>query len=105
MSAALSNVGLAGIMALSAPVLGAIYPMAILLIALTFLPRALTEGRRVFPVAMLFTGGASVLLALKDAGAPLEVLDALPLAGAGLGWILPAAVGVGLGLALPARKG
>ena len=104
-SAALSNVGLAGIMALSAPVLGAIYPMAILLIALTFLPRALTEGRRVFPVAMLFTGGASVLLALKDAGAPLEVLDALPLAGAGLGWILPAAVGVGLGLALPARKG
>ena len=54
---------------------------------------------------MLFTGGASVLLALKDAGAPLEVLDALPLAGAGLGWILPAAVGVGLGLALPARKG
>ena len=103
-SAALSNVGLTGIMALSAPVLGAIYPMAILLMALSFLPRSLAEGRRVFPVAMLFTGAASVLFALKDAGVPLGFLDALPLAGMGLGWLLPAIVGVLLGLAMPARR-
>ena len=103
-SAVLSNAGLARIMALSAPVLGAIYPMAILLIALSFLPRSLAEGRRVFPVGMLFTGAASVLFALKDGGVPLTFLDALPLAGIGLGWLLPAVVGVLLGLALPARR-
>ena len=103
-SAVLSNAGLARIMALSAPVLGAIYPMAILLMALSFLPRSLAEGRRVFPVGMLFTGAASVLFALKDGGVPLTFLDALPLAGMGLGWLLPAIVGVLLGLALPARR-
>ena len=103
-SAVLSNAGLARIMALSAPVLGAIYPMAILLMALSFLPRSLAEGRRVFPVGMLFTGAASVLFALKDGGLPLTFLDALPLAGMGLGWLLPAIVGVLLGLALPARR-
>ena len=104
-SAVISNAGLAQIMAFSAPVLGAIYPMAILLIDLSFLPPALAQGRRAYPVGMLFTGTASVLLALRDVGAPLAILDALPLAGVGLGWILPAAAGVGLGLALPARKG
>ena len=54
-----------------------------------------------FPVGMLFTGTASVLFALKDAGVPLAFLDALPLAGLGLGWLLPAVLGVLLGLALP----
>jgi len=46
----------------------------------------------------------SVLFALKGLKVPLDFLDALPLADVGLGWVLPAGVGVVLGLLLSGRK-
>ena len=103
-SMVISNAGLAQILAVSAPVLGALYPVAIVLIALSFFQRWL-EGRRwVYPAAVLFTGVFSVLFALRDAGLPLGFLDGLPLAGVGLGWVLPALAGTVLGLLCSGRR-
>lgn len=103
-SMAISNAGLTQILEVSAPVLSAIYPVAIVLIALSFFQRWL-EGRRwVYPAAVLCTGVFSVLFALKGLKVPLDFLDALPLADVGLGWVLPAGVGVVLGLLLSGRK-
>ena len=64
-SMAISNAGLTQILEVSAPVLSAIYPVAIVLIALSFFQRWL-EGRRwVYPAAVLCTGVFSVLFACK----------------------------------------
>nr|WP_317324436.1 branched-chain amino acid transport system II carrier protein [uncultured Flavonifractor sp.] len=103
-SMVISNAGLAQIISVSAPVLGVLYPMAILLIVLSFFQRWLEGRRLVYPVAMLFTGVASLLYALLDAGLPLSFLKSVPLASMGLGWVLPAAAGILLGLLLSGRK-
>lgn len=103
-SMVISNAGLAQILAVSAPVLGALYPVAIVLIALSFFQRRLEGRRLVYPLAVLFTGVFSVLFALRDAGLPLGLLDVLPLSGVGLGWVLPALAGTGAGLLCSGRR-
>lgn len=103
-SMVISNAGLAQIISVSAPVLGVLYPMAIMLIALSFFQRWLEGRRLVYPVAILFTGAASLLYALRDAGLPLSFLNAVPLASLGLGWVLPAGAGTLLGLILSGKK-
>lgn len=103
-SMVISNAGLAQIISVSAPVLGVLYPMAIVLIALSFFQRWLEGRRLVYPVAILFTGVASVLYALLDLKLPLTFLEAVPLADLGLGWVLPAAAGILLGLLLSPKK-
>ena len=103
-SMVISNAGLAQIISVSAPVLGVLYPMAIMLIALSFFQTRLEGRRLVYPVTILFTGVASLLYALLDAGFPLSFLNAVPLASIGLGWVLPALAGVVLGLILSGRK-
>ncbi|WP_297210038.1 branched-chain amino acid transport system II carrier protein [uncultured Flavonifractor sp.] len=102
-SMVISNAGLTQIISVSAPVLGILYPMAIVLIALSFFQRWLAGKRWVYPLGVLFAGVFSVLDALKAVVPPLGVLDALPLTQAGLGWLLPAGAGVVLGLLLPGR--
>lgn len=123
----ISNAGLDRILQFSVPVLNAIYPVAIVLIALAFLNPLIKGWKRVYPCAILFTGAASVLYALEEcsfldkvlpwllgrlfgdavsgaaaaAGVRLEALLALlPGYEAGLGWILPAAAGCVLGILL-----
>lgn len=59
----ISNLGLAGIIRLSTPVLNAIYPIAIVLIALSFLPLA-AKKRAVWPLAIAFTAAQSICAAL-----------------------------------------
>lgn len=107
-SMAVAAAGLDLILRVSVPVLNAIYPVAIVLILLSFFQRLLEGRRRVYPMAILCTGIASVVFALADAGllpgAAREGLKLLPLAGVGLGWVLPAALGVGLGLILSPFK-
>lgn len=123
----ISNAGLDRILQFSVPVLNAIYPVAIVLIALAFLNPLIKGWKRVYPCAILFTGVASVLYALEEcsfldkvlpwllgrlfgnavsgaaaaAGVRLEALLALlPGYEMGLGWILPAAAGCALGILL-----
>ncbi|MEG0764526.1 MAG: branched-chain amino acid transport system II carrier protein [Pseudoflavonifractor sp.] len=100
----ISNAGLNMILKVSVPVLNAIYPVAIVLISLSFFQKWLKNLRYVYPMAILFTGVASVLYALVGISpvfAPVaEVLNLVPLAAMGLGWILPALLGIALGIAL-----
>ena len=103
-SMVISNAGLAQIISVSAPVLGVLYPMAIVLIALSFFQRWLEGRALVYPVAILFTGVASLLYALLSLGLPLDFLKAVPLASLDLGWVLPAVVGILLGLLLSRKS-
>lgn len=103
-SMVISNAGLAQIISVSAPVLGVLYPMAIVLIALSFFQRWLEGRREVYLVGVLCTGVFSLLFALQKVFPVLGVLDKLPLAGMDLGWLVPAGVGILVGLLLSARK-
>lgn len=94
----ISNIGLAGIIRLSTPVLNAIYPVAIVLIVLSFVP-GLEHRRAVYPLCVGFTAVQSVAAALPLG--PLSALaNALPLAGMGFGWVVPAVVGLVIGICL-----
>ena len=100
----ISNVGLAGILKLSVPVLNAIYPAALVLILLAMAGERLSWFRLVYPVTLTLVCVVSVVDALRQAGVVLPGLTAavyaIPLAKQGLGWLLPAAVGMALGLVL-----
>ena len=101
---AVSNAGLNMILKVSVPVLNAIYPVAIVLILLSFCQKWLEGLRYVYPVAILFTGVSSVLSALRGASLlPSVVADLLvkaPLASMGLGWVIPAVLGAAIGILL-----
>lgn len=103
-SAVISNAGLSQILTVSAPVLGAIYPVTIVLIALALCQKWVGGLPMVYPVTVAFTGVASILFALQGVGVPLGFLDMVPLAGIGLGWVLPAVVGLALGVLLSVGK-
>ena len=99
-----SNLGLTRILALSVPVLNAIYPVAIVLILLALLHRWLGRFPLVYPAAILCTGVVSVLCALVKAKVPLlqlgALVQALPLYEEDLAWLLPAAAGLLAGVLL-----
>ncbi len=92
----ISNIGLAGLLTLSLPLLNAIYPVAIALIFLSFLPKQ-TQRPSVYRCCIGLTAVQSIAAAL-----PLGVLSALanslPLASLGFGWVVPAVVGICIGL-------
>ena len=93
-----SNLGLAEILRLSVPVLNALYPVAIVLITLSFVP-GLEQRRRVYPLCIGCTAVQSIAAALPLG--PLSALaNALPLAALGFGWVLPAAAGLLAGILL-----
>lgn len=97
-----SNIGLAGILSLSTPVLNAIYPIAIVLILLGFVP-GLEQKRFVYPLCVAFTALQSIAAALPLG--PLSTLaKLLPLASIGFGWLLPAAAGLIAGLLFSGKK-
>lgn len=94
----IANLGLADILRLSVPVLNALYPVAIVLITLSFVP-GLEQRRRVYPLCIGCTAVQSIAAALPLG--PLSALaNALPLAALGFGWVLPAVVGLLAGILL-----
>lgn len=101
-SAAIANIGLSQLITISVPVLTAIYPIAIVLIFLTF-AEPLFKGRvEVYRFSLLLTGIVSLVDGIKAAGIPFDGLyDAfgtfLPLFNSGMGWLLPALVGAIIG--------
>ncbi|OUO89397.1 branched-chain amino acid transport system II carrier protein [Gordonibacter sp. An230] len=100
-SCGVSLAGLDAILAFSSPLLGALYPPAIVLVAMGLVHALCDRLRRMWPAAVLTTAVCSVCVALRDALAPglWLPLDALPFADAGLGWLLPAAAGAVVGAA------
>lgn len=96
-SFAISNAGLDRILAFSVPVLNAIYPIAIVLIALSFICRGDGRFRRVYPAAILFTAVISIVYALDQTKLVIPGLtraaSLIPGYRQGLGWLIPAAAG------------
>ena len=94
----IANLGLAEILRLSVPVLNALYPVAIVLITLSFVP-GLEQRHRVYPLCIGCTAVQSIAAALP-LGALSALANALPLAALGFGWVLPAAAGLLAGIFL-----
>jgi LIVCS family branched-chain amino acid:cation transporter len=87
-----ANQGLTQLISLSVPVLVGLYPLAIVLIALSLADRLWVDPRRVFvptmAVALVF-GVADGLAAAGFNGLVPAVFAKLPLAHQSLGWLLP----------------
>ncbi|HWO96003.1 MAG TPA: branched-chain amino acid transport system II carrier protein [Bacillus sp. (in: firmicutes)] len=106
-SAFVANFGLTQLITISVPVLTAIYPLAIILIALTFLHSFFKGKSEVYQGSLLLTSIISLFDGLNAAGVHIQVIDrffnqALPLYDVGLGWVLPAVIGgiAGYGISL-----
>lgn len=101
-SMVISNAGLSAILAVSVPVLSMIYPVAIVLILLSFWDGA-KKRKLVYPLAIAFTGIASVIVVLATGGfMTIPVLtpflkDTLPAVVRELLWVGPALIGILLG--------
>lgn len=101
-SALLANQGLAQIIQLSIPVLVALYPLTMVLIALSLLRPWLRDANRVFSVAMAGTAVIAVYDGLNTAALAPEFLTSLyqqlPLATEGMAWLCPALLLIFVGL-------
>lgn len=89
-SAVISNLGLDMIIAIATPVLDIVYPPMLVLILLSWFGDKLHKSVYVSSVAGSLI--ASVLATASLYGMSVPVIDSLPLASFGLGWLTPAAV-------------
>ena len=89
-SALFANFGLDQIIAISAPVLGIVYPPTLVLILLAFFRKWLPE-KGIHRMAALGALLVSLMEAMEGFGLPMAFLHRLPLSSLGFGWILPAA--------------
>ncbi|WP_042272701.1 branched-chain amino acid transport system II carrier protein [[Clostridium] dakarense] len=101
-SMTLANLGLTKLLAVSVPLLNAIYPISIMLILLSMFDKFIKENTLVYKFTILFTGVVSVVDTLGQVGIKLSYLSdlfsKLPLYSQGLGWVVPAIIGMLLGL-------
>ncbi len=88
-SAVISNLGLDRIVAVASPILDIVYPPMLVLIALSWFGDRLSRG--VYRWAVIGALIASVLSTLSLYGVSVPIVNTLPLASLGLGWIVPAA--------------
>ena len=107
-SALAANAGLTTILKVSVPLLNVIYPMAIVLILLSFVHRWAGRYPAVYPWAVGLTGISSMIYALEGTGihfpAVSKILAEIPLHSIGLGWLWAAAAGILLGVAFSGKK-
>jgi LIVCS family branched-chain amino acid:cation transporter len=93
-STVIANAGLNAILKFSVPILTALYPMAIMLIALAFLPASLQGRRLLYPLAVGAAGIFSILAALDASGIVLpcltDVTRKMPLTPSGWDGFYPA---------------
>ncbi len=92
--ALVANVGLNQLIAISIPVLVTVYPVAIALVAVTFLterfPRPVFAHRAVLIVALLF----GLIGGLSAAGVDMSLFDCMPLFAEGMAWLLPTMIAI-----------
>ncbi|MCU6713197.1 branched-chain amino acid transport system II carrier protein [Paenibacillus sp. J5C_2022] len=108
-SALLANIGLEQLIHFSVPVLSILYPLAIVLILLTFMHHLFKGKRAVYGISLLLTFLVSLVDGLNDTPLGIEQLSGffnrfLPLYDIGLGWLIPACAGALIGLLLPVRS-
>ncbi len=106
----IANVGLNALLKFSLPALVVIYPLAIVLIALSFFHNFFKGYSSVYIGALIPTVIISIIDGLKAANIVFPILDHnlqyLPLYTSGIGWVLPSFIGalVGLLVALSLRQ-
>ncbi|MCX9474708.1 branched-chain amino acid transport system II carrier protein [Vibrio cholerae] len=84
-----ANVGLAQLITLSIPVLFALYPVAIALVALTFVRHKLPNPRVAYRVVLSVSLLVALLDAAKVASFDVSAFSFLPFFEYGMGWLLP----------------
>ncbi|WP_193433352.1 branched-chain amino acid transport system II carrier protein [Virgibacillus necropolis] len=93
----IANQGLNTIIGYSVPVLVFIYPIAIVLIILTFIQKLFHGARAVYQGAILLTAVTSLYDGLLAFGVDLSTvtpyMEKLPFFALGLGWVVPAVIG------------
>ncbi|MBL4912405.1 branched-chain amino acid transport system II carrier protein [Shewanella schlegeliana] len=92
--ATIANVGLAQLISISVPVLMTVYPVAIALVAVTFLTERFANPkaahRIVLSVALFF----GIIDGIKAAGVDVSVLNFMPLHNEGMAWLLPTGLAI-----------
>ncbi|MFS0784614.1 branched-chain amino acid transport system II carrier protein [Bacillus sp. 1P06AnD] len=102
-SAILANLGLNAILSFSVPVLGLIYPIAVVLILLALADSWIQSSRIVYILSISFTAIYSILDTLNNTllnKSLTGLLADIPLYEQQVGWFLPAIVGVAIGIAV-----
>ncbi len=93
----IANQGLNTIISISVPVLVFLYPIAIVLILLTFLHKLFHGNQGVYRISILFTAIVSLYDGMAEFGFDMSaitpIMEKLPFFQIGLGWLLPAIIG------------
>lgn len=87
--AVVANVGLSQLIALSVPVLFALYPVAIALVALAFVRNHLPNPEVAYRIVVLVAFVFALLDAAKVAGINVNAFNMLPLFEVGMAWLMP----------------
>jgi branched-chain amino acid:cation transporter, LIVCS family len=97
----IANVGLTQLIQISIPVLLMVYPLAIVIMFLSFLPESISGHSPVYVFALIGAAVVSIVDGLAytslDVSALQDVLSLLPLYSQGVGWLVPSLVGAILG--------
>ncbi len=109
-SAAVANVGLTKLISITVPVLTALYPVAIVLIVLTFFHSLFKGKSEVYLGSLLLTAIISIMDGIVASGIKLDAISDLftqylPLYSVGVGWVIPAIIGGVLGYMVYLLKG
>lgn len=100
-SMVVANIGLTQLIQISLPILIIIYPLAIVLILLSFMHNAFNGYSLVYIGALIPTGLISFIDGLKTAGMDVafitDTLQFLPFFAQGIGWLVPAITGAIIG--------
>ncbi|OZS43634.1 branched-chain amino acid transport system II carrier protein [Photobacterium sanguinicancri] len=84
-----ANVGLNQLISLSIPVLFALYPVAVALVALTFVRKWLPNPRVAYRAVLLVSLVFSFIDAAKFMGIDVSAFNVLPLFDYGMAWVIP----------------
>ncbi|TYR81803.1 branched-chain amino acid transport system II carrier protein [Priestia megaterium] len=93
----LANVGLNQIIAFSVPVLTMIYPLTIMLVILSFFHKRYQGLNVIYITTLTLTGIVSIYDGFVHLGLP-SIFSWLPFYEQGLGWVMPALLGVVIGI-------
>ncbi len=91
------NLGLNAILAISIPILNAVYPIAIILIILGLLDCILKSSTLEWKMCVYFTMVLSTVYAIEQLGVNIPLFHFVPLYTLGFGWIFSAVLGFLLG--------
>lgn len=94
----ISNVGLSLIISFAIPLLMFLYPLAMTLIVLSIIGNTFNHDNRVYIAVTLFTLPIAFLDLLNGFNVKLPFTSYIPLFNLGIGWMVPALIGLGVGL-------